>query len=591
MRWGLTAVLVAIAATALGALTASAQQNPDPPICNTNLREWGRLAGGSDAAAMRDLLARTPNACRELRGQINARIVALSAPRPRVDTPTSTPADPCTAARTQWQSIETTGTIDQVQAFLEETPALCSIERSAAQRRVAALDLIDRQQRWAEHVRTVAAASASLSSGGSIDSRTFRDIQVDGTLCDFCPEMIALPGGTFMSGAPEDFLRGDRFDQTRVELAPFAIGRYEITFDQWLACAADGGCSSNPHPVDKGWGRGSRPVINVSYDDAQEYLAWLSRRTGNTYRLPSRHEWEYAARGGTNTAFWWGNFVSGEHENTSQIGFRGRSSPRDNWENTAPVGALSANPFGLFDVMGNVQEWIACENSCAYAGGAYYLPAYSHLNFGNTSGGGRSSRLSFVGFRVVRELQSPRAQEVAAQRLVPPTAERLIEFGANNPGPPPASDPESCRADEQRWESMRSTVTTQSSREFANSIISRCSRLYGAVRRVHDELLVRDWEERGRPLEAQARAFGLEGRWRLRPDECNVTITIRDGRVIWETPYDREDIYFLSSVTRDTVVVYQPFAPYTQYYLFAGGRLHKRLYRDNPDSGESASRC
>ena len=137
-----------------------------------------------------------------------------------------------------------------------------------------------------------------------------------------------------------------------------ALGKYEVTFAQWDTCAADGGCNDYQssdmrwgRSSDKGWGRGSRPVINVSWNDAQAYVSWLSRKTGKTYRLPSEAEWEYAARAGTTTRYWWGD--DSGHDNANCRGCRSRSDNQ-----TAPVGSFSANPFGLYDVHGNVWEWV-----------------------------------------------------------------------------------------------------------------------------------------------------------------------------------------------------------------------------------------
>jgi len=124
---------------------------------------------------------------------------------------------------------------------------------------------------------------------------------------------------------------------------PFAVGKFEVTFAEWDACAAAGGCKHNPG--DQGWGRGRRPVINVSWHDAKEYAAWLSRKTGKAYRLLSEAEWEYAARAGTTTRYAFGDTIS-----TSQAQY-GASK-------TVEVGSFSANKFGLHDLHGNVWEWV-----------------------------------------------------------------------------------------------------------------------------------------------------------------------------------------------------------------------------------------
>ena len=132
---------------------------------------------------------------------------------------------------------------------------------------------------------------------------------------------------------------------------PFAIGRYTVTFEEFDACTADGGCGG-AHPSDAGWGRGRRPVVNVTWDDATRYAMWLSHKTGKPYRLPSEAEWEYAARAGTQTWFWWGNTV-----------VPGAANCEACWSavynrQTAPVGSFKPNPFGLYDTAGNVTQWV-----------------------------------------------------------------------------------------------------------------------------------------------------------------------------------------------------------------------------------------
>jgi formylglycine-generating enzyme required for sulfatase activity len=130
-----------------------------------------------------------------------------------------------------------------------------------------------------------------------------------------------------------------------------AIGKYPVTFEEWDRCAAAGGCTYEPD--DAGWGRGDRPVIHVARSDAEQYVAWLVRVTGQPYRLPSESEWEYAARAGTSTARWWGDDLGSARTVCDGCGSQ--------WDNrsTAPVGSFPANPFGLHDMLGNVSEWVA----------------------------------------------------------------------------------------------------------------------------------------------------------------------------------------------------------------------------------------
>jgi hypothetical protein len=160
--------------------------------------------------------------------------------------------------------------------------------------------------------------------------------------CENCPEMVVVPTGTFTMGAPENEAgRGiDEGPQHRVTFTrKLAVGRFALTFDEWDACAADGGCNDYK-PSDQGWGRRRLPVINVSWDDANAYAAWLSRKTGKTYRLLSEAEREYVTRAGTMTPFWWGASLStrqANYDGTVAYGdgsngeYRGRTLPVDSF--------------------------------------------------------------------------------------------------------------------------------------------------------------------------------------------------------------------------------------------------------------------
>lgn len=189
--------------------------------------------------------------------------------------------------------------------------------------------------------------------------------------CADCPEMVVIPSGSFTMGSPSNEVgRSDQEGPRRdVRIArPFAIGRYEVTFTEWDACAAAGYCTRGVD--DAGWGRGARPVINVSWDDVQAFLRWMNSKVdGNPYRLPSEAEWEYAARAGSNTAFWWGNRISPDQANYyGTIAYN--NGPTGVYrEQTLPVGSFAANPFGLFDVHGNVWEWVQDCYVDSYAGG------------------------------------------------------------------------------------------------------------------------------------------------------------------------------------------------------------------------------
>jgi formylglycine-generating enzyme required for sulfatase activity len=172
--------------------------------------------------------------------------------------------------------------------------------------------------------------------------------------------MVVVPAGSFMMGAepwPKAELSWDARIRREVTIAkPFAVGKFEITYAQYDACVADGGCARRPD--DFGWGRVDKPVLDVSWREAQDYTRWLSRRTGGAYRLLTEAEWEYAARGGTRTPYPWGHRASHEHANYGKAECcHGRALGKDRWIETSPVGSFAPNPFGLHDMHGNVYEW------------------------------------------------------------------------------------------------------------------------------------------------------------------------------------------------------------------------------------------
>jgi formylglycine-generating enzyme required for sulfatase activity len=198
------------------------------------------------------------------------------------------------------------------------------------------------------------------------EGQIFRD-------CEICPELVMVAPGSYLVGSGDGGTgrQGDVISPPEVTIKePYAIGRYEITFDDWDRCVSAGGCTKQPS--DDGWGRGRRPVIHVSFHDISgQFLPWLSRVTGRTYRLPAEAEWEYAARGGASAlagmAYSFGNNARliCEYGNSSDLSARTVASAwagaycNDRFATTAPVGSLKPNSLGLFDVHGNVWEWVA----------------------------------------------------------------------------------------------------------------------------------------------------------------------------------------------------------------------------------------
>jgi formylglycine-generating enzyme required for sulfatase activity len=242
--------------------------------------------------------------------------------------------------------------------------------------------------------------------------------------CKVCPKQVVVPAGDFIMGEENGGLSNDAIAISVSIPRAFSISKFEITFNLWDACLAEGGCS-NYKPLDEGWGRGQRPVINVNRKDIIGYLNWLRKKTGKLYRLPSEAEWEYASRSGTTTPYWWGRKPGINRAVCQDCG-----SIYDG-EKTAKVGSFRMNKFGLFDTSGNVWEWVEdCYNKDAYKiHKSYPQPFYQiknsikNLRCSRVLRGGSWSVVSMgikpsfrfmslpkirsksYGFRVVREMQ------------------------------------------------------------------------------------------------------------------------------------------------------------------------------------------
>ena len=244
-----------------------------------------------------------------------------------------------------WESIRESRTASDFEKYLRQFPA--GVYRGLATTRLAAL-------------RSAAAVDSSGAPEDAPDPavvEAFRD-------CRSCPEMVVIPAGTFRMGcvSGSDDCRDDEYPVHEVRVASFALSKHEVTRGQFRAFVAAtghrarGGCIWEGSWDDRDWQDDDHPVVCVSWNNAQAYVDWSRRETGRRYRLPSESEWEYAARAGTTTPWYWGDRRQDRCEHAN-----GRDSDDgcdDGWERTAPVGSFRPNGFGLHDMAGNVSEWL-----------------------------------------------------------------------------------------------------------------------------------------------------------------------------------------------------------------------------------------
>jgi serine/threonine-protein kinase len=271
--------------------------------------------------------------------------------------------------------------------------------------------------------RTLAAVLAfqkkeSLAQTGRVSADLVKILKAklltEFTDCNDCPSMVVIPAGTFQMGSKQGRSNEKPVHPVTIR-KPFALGKYEVTFAEYDVFAK---ATSRKLPDSEGWGRGTRPVMNISWLDAKAYVTWLSRKTRRTFRLPTESEWEYAARAGTESKFSWGDKIGRNHANCDGCGTR--------WDNkkTAPVGEFEPNAFGLYDMHGNVWEWVEdcykdsywlvpdqgsanTRGYCNYRvlrGGSWYLNP-SDLRSANRSRTEPAKRSPYYGFRVARDLK------------------------------------------------------------------------------------------------------------------------------------------------------------------------------------------
>ena len=233
-----------------------------------------------------------------------------------------------------WQSIANSTNAADFEAYLRQYPS--GAFGVLATNRLSAL-------RVASGDPPPASRPAPDRPGRREAGTVFRD-------CPTCPELVLVPAGRFRRGCVSGRdCADDEVPVHEVEVPSFALGAYEVTFEEYDRFAQ---ATRRERPDDRGWGRGGRPVINVSWWDATAYAAWLSEETGETYRLPSESEWEYAARAGTTTHYSWGDDIGRNRANCDGC--------RSRWDDdrTSPTGSFPANAWGLHDMHGNVWEWV-----------------------------------------------------------------------------------------------------------------------------------------------------------------------------------------------------------------------------------------
>lgn len=235
-----------------------------------------------------------------------------------------------------WETISKSQNPDEYRAYLEAYPngRFAGLARTREQ--------FYRSRGQAGGASQPTAIASARPSAAPSPTATARD-------CDDCPQLTMVPAGSFEMGSNEMF----EFEKPVRSVAiasPFYIGTYEVTFEQWDVCVAEGGCSHRPG--DRNLGRGRRPVTDIHWNDANAYVVWLSYKTGRKYRLPTEAEWEYAARGGTTTSYPWGSSLDREMANC--VGCN--AQPR---RQASEVGQFPPNRFGLYDMAGNAAEWVA----------------------------------------------------------------------------------------------------------------------------------------------------------------------------------------------------------------------------------------
>jgi formylglycine-generating enzyme required for sulfatase activity len=280
-------------------------------------------------------------------------------------------------------------------------------------------DYLKQQWRWYNVTRPYMMAQVRPHVLSDADERTLKPGNSFKECATQCPEMVVIPAGSFTMGSPAGFGHDNEHPAHAVTIAAaFAISKYDVMFADWDACANYGDCDAQVG--DSGFGRGRMPVINVSWYDAQQYVAWLAAMTGQPYRLLTEAEYEYAARAGTTTAYPWGDAIGKNNANCNGCGSQ--------WDGQkpAPVGSFPPSKFGLYDMVGNVWIWVEdcyhstyngaptdgsawttggdCGNRFVRAG-AWDRPPDTVRSAARGARGDTAARFNNRGFRVARTLR------------------------------------------------------------------------------------------------------------------------------------------------------------------------------------------
>lgn len=286
----------------------------------------------------------------------------------------------------------------------------------------AALELLDAAEAGLAEARWEAAQTEAAAERAAREAEARR-----AAIARSAPQMVVVPAGTFRMGCVVGrghHCRSSEWPTREVRIESFELSKHEVTFAQWDACVQHGSCR---WVEDDGWGRNDRPVINVTWDDAQAYAAWLSKEMGESYRLPSEAEWEYAARAGTETVYSWGN------ERGRGLANCDGCRCADCGVRTSPVGSYPQNAFGLHDMHGNVKEWVLdcmADNyvGAATDGGAWKNGDCSSRRLRGGSWGSKGNdirsatrwsrstnfRDQFTGFRIARSLEGQQGRDAGS---------------------------------------------------------------------------------------------------------------------------------------------------------------------------------